>query len=398
MTDTPATTPSEPVTRQRITIIGGGVIGLTTALVLARRARATGHEYNIQVLEREPRLGSQSTTAAGCGLRTVYRHPVNIDLARKGLQFWANAGALFNGDIGFRRNGYLFLTANSETAATLERETTRQVAIGAPAEYDTPPVVPDVAPALNAGEYTASLFSSNAALATPQKIVDTVATAAAEAGVELRTDTAVTNLTPHDKGVTVEADGESEHADVMINATGAWADKIAGLAGETLPITADRRRLAVLDTSISSDAPLMVDIDTGMFMLPREDGKVYAGGKFRSEAGQTDPDDPAAFTTEVDNEYIDRLKTHGRQLYEPLDDATVIESWSGLYAMTDSHVPIIDRSRNMIHATGFSGHGIMQAPGAAMLIARMLDPGQTATQPLATLSRDRTVTTPDIQW
>lgn len=398
MTDIPATTPSEPATRRKITIVGGGVIGLTTALVLARRAQATGHEYDIQVLEREPRLGSQSTTAAGCGLRTVYRHPVNIDLARKGLQFWANADTLFNGEIGFRRNGYLFFTAEPETAASLERETARQAAIGAPAEYDTPPVVPDTAPALNAGAYTTSLFSPNAALATPQKIVDTVATAAAEAGVELRTGTAVTDLTPHDAGVTVEADGEPEHADLMINATGAWAGKIAGLAGETLPITADRRRLAVLDTTISPDAPLMVDIDTGMFMLPREDGKVYAGGKFRSEAGGTDPDDPTAFTSEVDANYIDRLRTRGRQLYEPLDDATVIESWSGLYAMTDSHVPIIDRSRNMIHATGFSGHGIMQAPGAAMLIARMLDPEQTATQPLAALSRDRTVATPDIQW
>lgn len=386
------------MTQRKIAIVGGGVVGLTTAFVLARRARANGLTDEIVLLERGSSLGSRSTAAAGCGLRTVYQHPVNIDLSRKGLQFWANAASVLGSEIGLRRNGYLFLTGDAETADRLDREAARQTANGEPAVYDAPPAPLETAPELAYDRYGASLFSPTAALASPEKIVDAVAGAARAEGVELRTDAPVTDLEPTDDGVQVAIDGEAEHADIVINAAGAWADAVAGLAGESLPITPDRRRLSVLDASISPEAPLAVDVDTGAYVLPRADGRLYAGGKFRPGPNRVSPDDPAAFTTEFDPAYEDRLRTNGGRLTDLVADATVVESWTGLYAMTDSRVPIIDRHRNIVHVTGFSGHGIMQAPGAAMVVARLLDPDETAARPLAALSRDRAVTTPDIQF
>ncbi len=382
------------MTSKKIVIVGGGVIGLTAAFVLAKRELAD----EVVLFERESSLGSKSTATAGCGLRTVYRHPVNIDLSRKGLQFWANAVSILGGDIGFRRNGYLFLTDDDNMAGQLDQEAARQVANGVPATYDAPPAQVETAPGLAYDRYGASLFSPTAALASPEKIVDAVAGAAKAEGVELRTDAPVTDLEPTDDGVQVTVDGETERADIVVNAAGAWADAVAGLAGESLPITSDRRRLSVLDASISPEAPLAVDVDTGAYVLPRADGRLYAGGKFRPEPEQVSPDDPAAFTTEFDPAYGDRLRTNGGRLTDLVADATVVDSWTGLYAMTDSRVPIIDRRRNIVHVTGFSGHGIMQAPGAAMVVARLLDPDQTAARPLAALSRDRAVTTPDIQF
>lgn len=386
------------MTQRKIAIVGGGVVGLTTAFVLARRARADGLTDEIVLLERESSLGSRSTAAAGCGLRTVYRHPVNIDLSRKGLQFWANAASVLGHKIGLRRNGYLFLTDATEAADRLEREAARQTANGEPAVYDAPPAPVETAPELAYDRYTASLFSPTAALASPEKIVDAVAGAVRAEGVELRTDASVTDLTLTDEGVELAVNDETERADIVVNAAGAWADAVAGLAGESLPITPDRRRLSVLEASISPEAPLAVDVDTGAYVLPRADGRLYAGGRFRPEPDRVSPDDPAAFTTEFDPAYEDRLRTNGGRLTDLVADATVVESWTGLYAMTDSRVPIIDRRRNIVHVTGFSGHGIMQAPGAAMVVARLLDSDQAAARPLAALSRDRPVTTPDIQF
>ena len=386
------------MTQTKIAIVGGGVVGLTTAVVLARRARADGRDDEIVLLERESSLGSRSTAAAGCGLRTVYRHPTNIDLARKGLQFWANAARILDHEIGLRRNGYLFLTDEPEMAEQLEREAARQTANGEPAVYDTPPAPVETAPELAYDRYTASLFSPTAALASPERIVDAVASAATAEGVELRTDAAVTDLTPTDEGVRVAVNGDVEHADIVVNAAGAWADAVAGLAGESLPITPDRRRLSVLDASVSPEAPLAVDVDTGAYVLPRADGQLYAGGAFTTAGEEISPDDPTAFTSEPDSAYVDRLRANGGRLTDLVAEATVRESWTGLYAMTESRIPIVDRRQSIVHVSGFSGHGIMQAPGAAMVVARLLDPNQTAAQQPAALSRDRSVTAPDIQF
>lgn len=382
----------------RIVIIGGGVIGLTTAFILARYGKADGHEYDVQLIESEETLGSRSTTAAGCGFRTVYQSPVNIALAKKGLDFWKEAETLLAGSIGLRRNGYAFLTGEQETETILERETARQTANGIPAEYTSPPALPDVVQLTDEEQYTATLFSPRAALASPNQIIETVAQAAADEGVTLRTGNTVTDLTPMADGVRVEVDGESEHADIAINAAGAWSNRIAQLADDELPVTIDRRRLSTFDTAVSPGAPLTVDIDSGAYLLPRADGKLHAGGKFDWTDGVTDPDDDESFLTDIDPEYTDRLRSHAARLHEPLNDADILESWTGLYTMTEDRVPIIDKHRNLIHVTGFSGHGITQAPAAGMVVARLIDSNSEPSVSVEALSRDRSTAVADIQF
>jgi sarcosine oxidase subunit beta len=382
----------------RIVIIGGGVIGLTTAFILARYGKAEGDEYDVQLIEREKTLGSRSTTAAGCGFRTVYQRPVNIALSKRGMDFWMEAETLLGGSIGFRRNGYVFLTGEPEMETTLEGETARQTANGIPARYTSPPELPDVVQPMDENQYTAALSSPRAALASPHQIVDTVAQAATDEGVTLRTGSSVTDLTPTTDGIRVEVDGEPEHADIAVNAAGAWANKIAQLTGEELPVTIDRRRLSTFDTAEFPDAPLTVDVDSGAYILPQADGTLHAGGKFRSTSGVTDPDDNESSVTDTDPDYTDRLRSHAAQLYEPFVDAEILTSRTGLYTMTEDRVPIIDKHRNVIHVTGFSGHGIMQAPAAGMVVARLVDTDSDPSVSVEALSRDRTAAVADIQF
>jgi Glycine/D-amino acid oxidases (deaminating) len=391
-------TRANPERTDRIVIIGGGVIGLTTAFILARYGKADGHEYDVQLIEREETLGSRSTTAAGCGFRTVYQNPVNIALSKRGMDFWTEAETLLGGSIGLRRNGYVFLTGEQDTETIFERETARQTANGIPAEYASPPVFPDVLQLIDEDRYTATLSSPRAALASPHQIVETVAQAAADEGVTLRTGSSVTDLTPTADGVRVEVDGEPEHADIAVNAAGAWANRIAQLADDELPITIDRRRLSTFDATVSREAPLSVDVDSGAYLLPRADGKLHAGGRFEHTDGVSGPDDDESFLTDIDPDYTDRLRSHAAQLYEPLEDAKILKSWTGLYTMTEDHVPIIDKHRNLVHVTGFSGHGIMQAPAAGMVVSRLIDSNSDPTVSAKSLSRDRTPAVADIQF
>lgn len=377
---------------EEMLIIGGGVIGLTSAVVLARRAHADGDDPAITLLERAGTVGAGSTTRAGCGLRTVYSYPTNVRLAGAGLRFWENAPSLLGTGIEFRRNGYQFLADSSATRRLFRQEAARQRSYGFPATYTTDPEL--APPAIGSG-YRSGLHSPVAALASPAAIVDGLAATARRLGVDIRTDTAVTGLTETGDTVRVETEAGRFDPSVVVNAAGAWAPELADMIGVSLPVTPRRRRLATVSAEIPADTPLTVDVDTGVYVLPAADGRTHVGGNLLGDE-RYEPGDPAAFSEGIDPEWVAELRRVGGRLWPALTDVSVTESWTGLYAMTPSRRPIIDRIGDTIHATGFSGHGIMQAPGVAQVIADLV----TGESPelAGALAHDRPVQPPDIQF
>lgn len=74
----------------------------------------------------------------------------------------------------------------------------------------------------------------------------------------------------------------------------------------------------------------------------------------------------------------------GRRRF-PLLEGWAVERercWAGTYEITPDHAPILGRHPDLpsyVDASGFSGHGIMHAPAAGMLIAEEILDGQTHT-------------------
>ena len=366
---------------RRIRIIGGGIIGLVTGLFLARETTTLDTDYQIEIIEKDKRVGNQSSSVAGYGIRTVYRHPVNLYLAQKGLQFWSTLSG--KSDIGFRKNGYLFLTDDQETGGVLRRERNRQISNGFPAELRQP-ARPGAFTAGAAGTYRTGLFSPDSAVSDSTKSLDVIRTLCEENDIRIRTGEEVTDLADEGDQCRVETTRSTERADIVINAAGVWADEIAQLTGETLPVEPSERQLAVLDTTADPSMPLTVDIDTGFYMLPGHDNRLYAGGHFDHEG--------------VDGSYGRLVKHHGSTVYPQISDSPVDEVRTGYYAMTPSKVPIIEQTGNLVHVCGFSGHGFMQAPGAALVVKRMILPGERILVREDLLASDREPSLIDIQF
>lgn len=378
-------------------IVGGGIVGLTTAVVLSRAARGTDSGTEITVLERGE-LGTGSTLRAGCGLRPVYQYPVNVKLARAGLRLWRQSDERLTDPIDFRENGYLFLTDEQPSRQVLQREARRQHQYGFDSAYDDPPSPAHGELGLNYDNYSASLFASDAALSSPSQMIDALSETAREGGVQIHTETPVTNIDTSGRAVTIQTPNRGRlAADAVVNATGAWAGELAAMTGLELPVAPKRRRLSVLDRSVSPDQPLTVDIDTGVYLLADEAGVVHAGGHFGTD-DTWDPDSPGAFSDALTDHWRARLRRRGGRLWDGLADARVTDGWTGLYAMTPSNRPIIDRQGDVVHATGFSGHGIMQAPGAARIIASLLAGERPSLCDPAALRHDRATQPPDIQF
>jgi sarcosine oxidase subunit beta len=355
---------------KKVTIVGGGVIGLTTAVILNEYPKI--EEYNIEIVEKAEQVGSKSTSAAGCGLRTLYRHETNLQLATKGLRFWSNSEDLLGQEIGFRRNGYLFLTDNKETSEVLRRQSRKQHINGIPTIRDPSTDHDPSISEINNHNYRSSLLLPESALASPTKIAQALKSEAESKGVSINTGKKVTDIDVSGSGTEVITDKSSYNSDHVVNASGSWSSNIASMVNVDLPVRNTRRRLSILNKKVDPRMPLTVDIDTGVYLLPDENGQLMAGGNILRGNDKYDAQHPESFSESVSEDWNDKFRSLSPRIREELKNVEVEKSWTGLYNMTESRVPIIEERNNIIHVCGFSGHGIMQAPGAALLVSRKI--------------------------
>jgi sarcosine oxidase, subunit beta len=125
--------PPEPLPAHvPVTIIGGGVMGVSTAWHLAR-----GGVGGILVIERN-RLGSGSSAKPLGGVRATFSDPSNILLAQRSLKAYERFEAEFGVDIGLRQVGYLFLCRTEAERAAVESSTELQNRLGGSSEMVSP--------------------------------------------------------------------------------------------------------------------------------------------------------------------------------------------------------------------------------------------------------------------
>jgi sarcosine oxidase subunit beta len=224
-------------------------------------------------------------------------------------------------------------------------------------------------------------------------------TAAEAAGATIRTNTPVEALTTDGTGAitgvrTVE---EELAADVVVNATGAWAAELAATAGIQLPIKPKPRRAATVAPTHqpATDLPLVVDLDSGVYFRPFDDDQLLVGGHF--ETVMTDgASDPTVEPTPRPNCQAP-LDWQATVLERAVDcagyfgpDSTITGSWEGRYAMTPDENPIIEwTAPGLVTAAGFSGHGLMMAPATGQVVADLITTGRTEVADIQAYSSDR---------
>ncbi|PSQ58956.1 MAG: FAD-dependent oxidoreductase [Halobacteriales archaeon SW_9_67_25] len=365
-------------------VVGGGIIGVSSAYYLARRG------VDVTVLERAS-VGAGNTGRANGGIRAQFSSPVSVALSNESIAVWEDFEEGFGVDIGYRRPGYMFLLREESTAEQFRENVTAQNRLGVPSEFLTPEEAAEHCPGLRAEQFCGATYSPTDGFADPNLALQGFVGAAREAGAAVRTDTEVTDVRTEGERVTgVETDAESVAADYVINAAGAWARRVGKMSGLDLPVSPRRRQLAVLDpaTPVPGATPFVVDVDGDAHFRPERAGAVVAGGRF-SEA------DPA-----VDPDTVDESTSleWAAQVVESLADVAdyfgpetrVRRGWAGVYAVTPDHHPIIEETRpGFVNAVGFSGHGFMQSPATGRIVAELVVDGEASLVDVSDLGADR---------
>jgi D-arginine dehydrogenase len=183
----------------------------------------------------------------------------------------------------------------------------------------------------------------------------------------------VTGIRQDGSGWLVTTSSEVIAADFVINAAGAWADRVASLAGiEPLGLEPMRRTAFTFAPPDGIDVrswPAVIDIDEQFYFKP--EGVQLLG----SPAEQT-PMEPQ----DVRHEELDVARAIERiQAATSLEIRSVRRAWAGLRTFAPDRNPVVGAdpdAAGFIWLVGQGGFGIMTSPGLARIATSLIIDGE----------------------
>jgi sarcosine oxidase subunit beta len=357
-----------------VVIVGGGVMGTSIALHLARRGAG-----RIALLEQRF-IASGPTGRSSAVLRRHYSLELYARMATRSLEVYGRFEDLTGVSAGLRRCGVLHVVGPDELAAS--RTTVamlRRIGAGFSA-LDVDEVrrlVPRIDPAGLAG----GVYDPEGGCADPAGVTHGYAARARELGVAIHQETRVTGIDVAGGRIAgVRTDRGPVAAPVVVNAAGVWAARVARLAGVALPIEANRVQLASfrLPPDFGHPLPVIGDNVQRCYFAPEVGDLVMVGT--RTPPGTLPVVDPDHCNERID---ADRVLGAAEALCRRLPVMERGESTGGYASMydatPDAHFVIEADPRvpGLFTAAGFNGHGFKHSPVVGEIVAELVLDGQT---------------------
>jgi glycine/D-amino acid oxidase-like deaminating enzyme len=376
-----------------VVVIGGAVMGASCAYWLTRMQPG----LRVLVVEQDPSFARASTALSVASIRSQFSTGVNVAISRFGIEFIRDFQGHLGHDVGipslgFKENGYLFLSQSAEGAALLAELADMQRGQGAATEVWTPVQVQDRFPWLNVEDLSAGSFGPrDEGWFDNMGLLSGFRAAARAQGAVFVTDEAVgLEMTGGNVSAVLLKKGGRIGCAMAVNAAGTRAAVVAGWAGLELPVEPRKRTVFVIDAPNARhpDAPLLVD--AGFYLRPE------SGGQWIT-ATVPDEDGPCA-ADDFDPDLHLFEEVIWEQLYHRapgFDAVKVVRHWVGHYAYNTLDQNAIlgphPAVPNLFFMNGFSGHGLQQSPAIGRGIAEHMLTGGWQSLDLSDLSIDRVI-------
>jgi sarcosine oxidase subunit beta len=342
-----------------VVVIGGGAMGTSIAFHLAEAG-----VRDVVLLERDE-LGTGSTCKAAGGVRAQFSDRINIELGARSLEAFARFGERPGQEIDLHRVGYLFLLSTPGDVASFERDVALQNEMGVDSRIISVAEAKKLSPLIETDGLLAAAWSPDDGHCTPESVVLGYATAARRHGATLLTGVTVTGMDrTGDLVQTVRTDRGDITAGAVICAAGAWSAAVGDMAGTPLPVTPLRRQIIFTEAipDLAGAVPFTIDF-ASTFYFHREGRGLLMG--------MSDPLQEPGFHLDYTEDWLPRLGAAIGTRAPYLLDVGLCNGWAGLYEVSPDHNALIGRSAatpNFLYATGFSGHGFLQAPAVGEVI------------------------------
>ena len=394
-----------------VVIIGGGIVGVSTAWFLARQG------VQVVLCEKGHVAGEQSGRNWGW-VRQQGRDAREMPMIIASLDIWRGLAEAIGEDVGFEQTGCLYAARTDDElegyAAWLPTAREHGLDTRLVSGDEIAQLVPGAATRWKGGTYTASDGQ-----AEPHKAAPAIARAAAHNGATILTACAVRGIeTAGGQVSAVVAEQGTIKTSIVLCAAGAWTSMFCRSLGIPLPqltlngtVVRTAHGPKVLNTclwdhragirrrqdggyNVAHSAFLEHPIVPSTFRfafsyLPafrREFGGVRLSiGREFIDAWQTprrwrlDAPSPFEKTRVLDPQprpgAVAGIRSIIAERFPQLANVGIAEAWSGVVETTPDAVPVIDEAEALpgfYIATGFSGHGFGIGPGAGKAIAGLL--------------------------
>jgi sarcosine oxidase subunit beta len=363
-----------------IIIIGGGVMGASTAYHLASQ----GYQ-NVLLLEKEDFFGLGATGRCAGGVRYQFGTEVNIRLSLHSLPLLERFKDEIAQVIDYRKTGCLFLLTNPDEVSIFKHNVDLQNSLGAKTQWLSGDEIRKWLPKMCLDDVLAGSFNPRDGLVDPNGVVIGYISAAQRLGIKALTSSPVSKIIVQSgKVIGVEIAQQKVFSPIDVDATGAWSGLTGRMAGIEVPVTPLRRQWVTTFAipELPSDFPFVIDFAQSLYFHPDGPGLV---------TGMSNPNETPGFDQNIDQEW-ELIHLEAAIKHLPLLERFGFASHlAGLYEVTlDAH-PIFGKTpiEGYYLITGFSDHGFMHGPIAGKLLAEIILDGSATTMDVSMLDLAR---------
>ncbi len=369
-----------------VIIVGGGIMGCSIAWQLSKKGQ------KVLVIERKDMAsGAAGATDGVVGYHTK-KPGKQMDLAVKSIDMFATLSKELGSEVEFEKNaGGMQPVENEVEWKMLNEIVEEQRKSGVDIQMISADEARKIEPQLSEDIYGA-LYSPTGGKVNPLKLTMAFANAAKKLGAEILIDTEVTDFIIEEKIVKGVRTTKGEfYAPKVVNAAGAWAGKVAELAGLYMPIKPRKGQLAVTEPigpfmratlqcaryNVIKFKPEMIKeeailrVGASLSIEQTEEGGLIIGGTREF----------VEYEEENTFEAIEMMMRRVIRFFPSLKDVSVIRYFAGFRPYTPDGMPLLGKVEGLdgfYMAAGHEGDGIALSPITGLLMSELIIDGESS--------------------
>jgi D-arginine dehydrogenase len=344
-------------------IIGAGFAGAATAYHLTRRGVA-----HILLLEQEGIPGFHSSGRNAAMMRQCVPDADLAQLTRNGAAFLRHPPKDWPEPLQFKQNGSLLLGSGAGWNK-LQRDTAVGRSVGIDVVLWTPEQAKRHVPVLRPSEFEGAAWCASDGIIDIHALLSGYLKAATGEGARVRYNTQVRLIHATNRGVEIVTENETIKAKILVNASGAWANVIAEMAGaRQLPLRPCRRHLFVSPPTpwVDPNWPFVWDVTHDIYFRPEGEGLLLCA----CDQTELAPGDPP-----VEDSVRELLAEKMERFMPGLSEVSINKSWAGFRTLTPDGRFVIGwdaKMDNFFWVAGLGGHGMTTSSAVGELAADLL--------------------------
>lgn len=362
----------------QIVVIGGGIIGCSTAYHLAK-----DHKADVLLLEQGSLTSGSTWHAAGlvgqlrssASITRVLKYSVDL---YKGLE--AETGLA----TGWKMSGCLRLATNQDRWTEFKRLATTAGSFGMEMHLVSPDEVKRMWPLMNVDDLVGASWLPTDGQASPSDITQSLAKGARMHGAKIVENVQVTGFEMKDGRIAaVKTSLGNVACEKVVNCAGQWARQVGDMAGINVPLQAVKHQYIITEKidGLSSDAPTIRDPDRRTYYKEEVGGLVMGGYEPNPQPWLTG-DLPNDWAFRLFDDDFDHFEQHMIQAIErvpALEKVGVKQMINGPESFTPDGNFILGAApecKNMFVGAGFNAFGIASGGGAGWVLAQWVIDGE----------------------